>query len=118
MFEKYNKRDAFHSIICIMGEFLDKVKEEVSGELETVQRCQAVTVNVKEKSQYIALSCRAFYLSFHLSVSVEGAKWERVRSWIQQNVGGTTSVKMCCFFFWGGQFCGFMRHETSSYKPF
>lgn len=64
-------------------ESLDKSKEEVSGEVKTLQDCKAATVNVKENSLYI---CRAFYLS----VPVEGVN--RERSWIQQKAGGTTSA--------------------------
>lgn len=66
----YNMCVPVSSRICEMSEThesLDKPKEEVSGEVETLQGCEAVPVNVKENSLYITLSCRAFYLPLFIS---------------------------------------------------
>lgn len=44
------------SLICVTRETresLDELKEEVSGEVETLQGREAATVNVKENSLYI-----------------------------------------------------------------
>lgn len=64
----YDMCGTLTSLICVMThESLDKLKEEVSAEVETLQGCEAVTVNVKENSLYITLSCRAFYLCLFIS---------------------------------------------------
>lgn len=68
------------SLICAMSEThesQDKSKEEVCEEVETLQDCEAVTVNFRVNSLYI---CGAFLsLSLHLSVPVEGVKEGEVR---------------------------------------
>lgn len=95
----YNMCVTLPSLICAVSEAhesLDKLKEAVSGAAETFQSCEA-TVNVKENSQYITLSCRAFNLSLFISAFCgrSEAGEGRVGSRIQQKAGGATSV--CCF---------------------
>lgn len=80
----YNMCVTLPSLICVVTEAhesLDKLKKAVSGVVETLQSCEA-TVNVKENSQYITLSCKAFYLSLFISLffgKTEGGDRERER---------------------------------------
>lgn len=85
------------NLICVVSEThesLDKLQEGVSGEVETLQGCEAVNSKRQGNSQYITLSCRAFYLSLFICGRSEAGEGQ-VGSWIQKKAGGTTLV--CCF---------------------
>lgn len=89
--------------LCVEYYLFVKLKEDISGEVETLQDHKAITVNVKENSQYITVSCREFYLTLFISRFV----------WKEPDARWTRNFSSLLL---GRQFRAFIGHETRSYK--